>query len=58
MNHTVSAEELERRAIIAMKMLITLESHFDKIRPGRLVKEGTRAYVNPDSNKKRSENIL
>lgn len=40
-----SSEELERRAQVAMGVLNKLDSHLDKLKPGILVTEGTRAYV-------------
>jgi hypothetical protein len=39
------SEELERRAKVAMQVLNSLESHKDKVKPGILIHEGTRSYV-------------
>lgn len=39
------SEELELRAQAAMRVLNSLDSHLDKVKPGILVKEGTRSYV-------------
>ena len=47
-NRPVTADELERRATAAMKALIQLDYHKDQVKPGRLVREGTRAYVESD----------
>lgn len=41
----VTPEELERRAVVAMKALVELDAHRGRLRSGRLVREGTRAYV-------------
>lgn len=40
-----NVEELERRAQVAMRALNSLDSFKNKLKPGPLIKEGTRSYV-------------
>lgn len=40
-----NAQELELRAVAAMKALVTLDQHRGHVERGHLVREGTRSYV-------------